>query len=115
MKQQQLIAMFFAGATVLLSACGSIQTLSTTSSTLDSVTPDVTLNQFVNTRIASLQKEAAIGEGENLDAFAQLLGQDDKKAFSSWLQVNYDELFTNLKQPSELISRIQASKNHIRI
>jgi hypothetical protein len=76
---------------------------------------DVTLNNFVNVRIASLKKEAAVGEGENIEALAQLMGREDKKAFSSWLQVNYDDLFNNLKEPSELISRINTSENNSRI
>jgi len=115
MNKKQLVSVVFAGVAVFLSGCGTIETLSSVSSTLDTVTPDITLNQFVNTRIASLQKEAAAGEGENIEALAQLLGKQDKKAFSSWLQVNYDELFNHLKEPSELISRIHASESITRI
>ncbi len=90
-----------------ISACTMTDITSSTSSTLDTVTPDVTLNRFVDVRIASIKKEAAAGEGENLDALARLMGKNDKAAFSGWMQTNYDELFNNLQQPTELISRIE--------
>ena len=56
--------------------------------------------------MATIQKEAALGEGENLDALAELMGKKDKQAFSSWMYENYDVLFTNLEKPSQLVSRI---------
>ena len=94
----------------LVSGCSITDVTSSTSGTLDTVTPDVTLNHFIDTRFASLQKEAAKGDGENLDALAELLGKDDKPAFSSWMHDNYDDLFTGLEQPNQLISRIQAKQ-----
>jgi len=92
---------------LIMGACSITDVTSSTSGTLDTVTPDVTLNRFVDVRMASIQNEAAQGEGENLNALAELLGKQDKKAFSSWMNANYDELFTDLKQPSQLISRIE--------
>ncbi len=89
-------------------ACTITDITSSTSSSLDTVTPDVSLNRFVDVRIASIKKEAAAGEGENLDALARLMGKQDKAEFSGWMQTNYDELFNDLDQPSELISRIEA-------
>ena len=115
MNKKQLVSLLFAGSLLSLTACTTTDFISSTSSTLDSVTPDISLNKFVNVRIASLKKEAAAGEGENLEALAQLMGKQDKKAFSSWLQVNYDELFTELEQPSELISRIQTAQGNASI
>ncbi len=94
-------------ALLATSACTIVDFTSSTSSTLDTVTPDVTLNRFVDVRIASIKKEAAAGEGENLNALASLMGKEDKAAFSGWMQTNYDELFNNLQQPTELISRIE--------
>lgn len=96
-----------ASALLVVSACTITDITSSTSSTLDAVTPDVTLNRFVDVRIASIKKEAAAGEGENIEALARLMGKQDRTAFSEWLQVNYDELFNNLEQPTELISRIE--------
>ena len=111
MKKNHLISILIAGSMLAVSGSASLETVSSVSSTLDAATPDMSLNKFVDVRIASLKKEAAIGEGENLNALAQLLGKEDEKAFSSWVQVNYDELFTNLNKPAELISRIQMTES----
>ena len=91
---------------VTLTGCSITDVTSTTSGSLDTVTPDVSLNRFVDIRMASIQKEAAQGAGENLDALAELMGKKDKPAFSSWMHENYDALFTNLEKPSQLVSRI---------
>ncbi len=91
-----------------VSACTITDITSSTSDTLDTVTPDVTLNRFVDVRIASIKQEAAAGRGDNLQALAQLMGEPDSVAFSRLLQVNYDRLFNNLQQPSELIGRIES-------
>jgi len=91
-----------------VSACSITDTTSTTSGSIDTVTPDVSLNRFVDVRIASIRQEAAAGEGENLDALAKLMGRTDTDAFSGWMQAHYDELFVGLGQPAELISRIQS-------
>lgn len=94
-------------ALLVVSACTITDITSSTSSTLDTVTPDASLNRFVDVRIAAIKKEAAAGEGESLNALANLMGKEDKVAFSGWMQTNYDELFNNLQQPTELISRIE--------
>lgn len=91
-----------------LSACSITDTTSTTSGSVDAVTPDVTLNRFVDVRIASIRREAAAGEGENLDALAGLMGKTDTAAFSGLMQAHYDELFIGLEQPTDLISRIES-------
>ena len=92
---------------LLIGGCTITDITSSTSGSLDTVTPDVSLNRFIDVRFASIQKEAAQGQGENLNALAELMGKDDKVAFSYWMNANYDELFTNLKRPSQLISRIE--------
>lgn len=111
MKTKQVIKTTVTGAVLtavfLLGGCTITDITSSTSGTLDTVTPDMSLNHFVDTRIASIQKDAAQGEGENLNALAELMGQKDKKAFSLWVHANYDELFTELDKPSQLISRIK--------
>ena len=96
-----------------LTGCATTDGLSTTSGVVDAVTPDITLNNFVGVRLASIQQDAAQGEGENLEALANLMGKEDKQAFSHWMQSNYDALFTDLKNPVELISRIEASSADI--
>lgn len=91
---------------VMSAGCTITDVTSSTSGTVDTVTPDVTLNEFVDVRLASIQKEAAQGGGENIDALAELMGKTDKAAFSDWMHANYDNLFTDLSKPTELISRI---------
>jgi hypothetical protein len=102
-----LLLITLATSSLLLSACTTTEVTSSTSSTVDAVTPDVTLNRFVDVRIASIQQEAAKGEGENLDALAHMMGKADSARFSSWMQTHYDELFTGLNAPTELIARIE--------
>ncbi len=97
-----------AASALAVSACTITDITSSTSDTLDAVTPDVTLKRFVDVRIASIKQEAATGQGESLQALAQLMGEPDSAAFSRLLQVNYDRLFNNLQQPSELIGRIES-------
>jgi len=94
-------------AAISVTGCTITDVTSSTSGTLDTVTPDVTLNNFVNLRLASIQKEAAQGSGENLETLAKLMGKSDKQAFSTWVHSNYDVLFSNLQEPSQLISRIE--------
>jgi len=113
MTHNRFIASTFLASVIVLSGCSITDVTSTTSGSLDAVTPDVTLNRFVDVRIASIQKEAAQGEGENLNALAELMGKTDKQAFSQWIQSNYDELFTELSEPQELITRIKTTEKHI--
>ena len=117
MKTNQLLTSSLTTAilttALLLGGCTITDVLSSTSGTLDAVTPDITLNRFVDVRLASIQKEAAQGEGENLDALAELMGKKDKQAFSSWMNTNYNELFSNLEKPSQLISRIETHGNDL--
>lgn len=92
----------------MLSACTAItEVTSSTSSTLDAATPDITLNHFIDERYDQIRKDAAVGGGENIDALAQLMGRKDTKALSSWMKANYDTLFSDLKQPQDLIARLE--------
>jgi len=91
---------------LLASSCTITDTTSTTSGSLDAVTPDVTLNRFVDVRIASIRKEAAAGEGENLDALAILMDRDSKE-LSRLMNSNYEYLFNDLGEPAALIGRIE--------
>ncbi len=116
MKTNQLLkttlTLAFLTTALTLGGCTITDVTSSTSGTLDAVTPDITLNRFVDVRLASIQKEAAQGEGENLDALAELMGKEDKQAFSIWMHTNYDELFSNLEKPTQLISRIETRTNN---
>lgn len=99
--------LILSGVMAGLSACTVVTDFtSSTSSTLDAVTPDITLNRFIDQRYVAIRKDAATGSGENLDALAELMGQADKQEFASWMQDNYDNLFTDLDKPSDLAARI---------
>jgi len=50
---------------------------------------------FLKANFASIQREAARGEGDSLYAFAELLGCSDRKAFMSFSQKSYQKLFTS--------------------
>lgn len=91
-----------------LSACAVFTEISSsTSTTSDAVTPDITLNEFVNKRYVAIRHDAANGGGENLDALAQLLGEKDKQLFAKKMQTNFDSVFKNIEDPSEIIARIE--------
>ena len=113
MKINLLISSAILAAGLGLSGCTITDVTSSTSGTLDTVTPDITLNRFVDVRIASIQKEAAQGQGENLNALAELMGKNDKQAFSLWMHKNYEVLFSELAEPTQLIGRIEARDNNL--
>jgi hypothetical protein len=101
----------FSTALSALIGCTAITDVtSSTSSTLDTVTPDITLNNFIDKRYDAIRKDAAAGGGENIDALAQLMGQKDTAALASWMQENYEQIFSEIEQPSQLVSQIEAYK-----
>jgi len=92
-----------------LSACSAFTEISSSaSSTADAVTPDITINEFVNKRYVAIRHDAANGGGENLDALAQLLGEKDKIAFAQKMQSNFDHIFKGIQTPSDIIVRIES-------
>ena len=99
--------LFLAGAISSMTACTVTDITSSTSSTLDTVTPDITMNQFIEKRYHAIRKDAATGGGENIEALAQIMGERDRKAFASWMQVNYDQLFTESKDKPALIAKLE--------
>lgn len=99
-----------AALVVSVSACTAITDFtSSTSSTLDAVTPDVTLNEFVNKRYVAIRHDAANGGGEHITALAQLMGKQDTRDFARLMQANFDSIFTDVDQPAEIIARIEAT------
>lgn len=106
MKEKHIKTVLVAAMLASMQACTITDTTSTTSGSVDAVTPDISLNRFVDVRIASIRKEAATGQGENLVVLAKLMNRTDTDAFASLMHEHYDELFNNLQQPIELISRI---------
>ena len=101
-------ALILAGVFTGLTACSAISEFtSSTSSTLDAATPDITLNNFIDNRLASIKQDAAVGGGENIDALAELMGKQDNKAFAEFMRTNYDRLFSDLENSTELVARIE--------
>jgi len=91
-----------------MAACSAITDVtSSTSSTLDAATPDVTLNNFINTRYSAIQQDAARGQGENIEALAQLMGRKDSKQLAVWMQSNYDSLFMQGQTSAELTAKLE--------
>jgi Protein of unknown function (DUF3015) len=99
---------------LLLGACSIIDTvgesLSSTADGMTNVTSSTTSDDksasFIENRFASIRAEAARGEGENLDSLAKLLGETDRADFARFMKARYADLFTDLEQPRDLLSRI---------
>ena len=51
--------------------------------------------EFVASNMDQLAKEVAMGHGESLDTLAELLEVEDKDAFASALQSNYNSIYTS--------------------
>jgi len=49
--------------------------------------------EFSDSQSAALRREAATGEGENIDSLAALLGESDSDAFGQWMQAHYADLY----------------------
>lgn len=62
--------------------------------------------RFTRSQLAQIQRDAATGNGENIQALANLLGEADTPAFSLWIQQNYQVLFFDLADADQLVDRI---------
>jgi len=51
--------------------------------------------EFVASNMDQLAKEIAMGHGESVDTLAELLAVEDKEAFASALQSNYNSIYTS--------------------
>ena len=51
--------------------------------------------EFVASNMDQLAKEIAMGHGESVDTLAELLKVEDKDAFASALQSNYNSIYTS--------------------
>lgn len=65
---------------------------------------------FMTVNLASLEKEAAQGQGQHLNALAEIFGCDDKEAFAQMSQNRYEAIFSNEK-PADVL---QNYKNEIK-
>lgn len=66
---------------------------------------------FVQSQLPYIREDAARGSGEDLNTLAYLLGEKDPQAFAQWMQGHYRVLFTHLKQPRDLLTRIHAYRH----
>ena len=68
--------------------------------------------EFSDSQSVALKREAATGEGENIDSLAALLGEQDSDAFGQWMQANYADLYgaDTSSAPSNLADRIVAMR-----
>lgn len=77
------------------------QTFGITSGTSGCKRAQLVLNEraaeFVAANMDQLSREIAIGQGESVETLAELLNVEDKAAFASALQANYNAIYTNEK------------------
>jgi hypothetical protein len=66
--------------------------------------------EFVASNMDQLAKEIAMGHGESVDTLAELLSVEDKEAFASALQSNYNSIYSadDVKM-AEVLDTISAS------
>lgn len=62
--------------------------------------------EFVGSQMAMLKREAARGEGENLDALAYMMHADDTQAFEAQVQANYQSLFASDAGAEQWLTRL---------
>lgn len=77
------------------------QTFGITSGTSGCKRAQLVLNEraaeFVAANMDQLSREIAIGQGESVETLAELLNVDDKAAFASALQANYNAIYASEK------------------
>lgn len=77
------------------------QTFGVTSGTSGCKRAQLVLNEraaaFVASNMDQLSREIAIGKGESVETLAELLNIDNKAAFASALQANYNAIYANEK------------------
>ena len=77
------------------------QTFGITSGTSGCKRAKLVLNEraaeFVAANMDQLSREIAIGEGESVETLAELLDVEDKAAFASALQANYNAIYASEK------------------
>ena len=75
------------------------QTFGITSGTLGCKKTRFVMNEraeeFVASNMDTLAKEIAMGQGESIDTLAELMGIQDKEAFATALQANYNKIYAD--------------------
>lgn len=62
--------------------------------------------EFVGSQMAMIKREAARGEGENLETLAYMMHADDTQAFENRVQANYQQLFASEADADQWLTRL---------
>ena len=62
--------------------------------------------EFVGSQMAMIKREAARGQGENLETLAYMMQADDTQAFEQQVQANYQTLFATDADADQWLSRL---------
>lgn len=62
--------------------------------------------EFVGSQMAMIKREAARGQGENLDALAYMMHAEDTRAFEAQVQANYQSLFASDADAEQWLTRL---------
>lgn len=62
--------------------------------------------EFVDSQYAMLKREAARGQGENLEALAYMMHADNTQAFENQVQSNYQTLFSSDADADQWLARL---------
>ena len=94
----------------LASTTGDAASSASSSTGGDDETASLRTRHYVRTQLDWIEREAASGEGEHIETLGVLLGEEDPRAFASWAQAHHGQLFADLREPEELIARIDATR-----
>src|SRR5699024_5426505 len=86
-------------------AAGTSNATSDTAQDIDARNYQARLD-FVGSQMAMLRREAARGQGDNLEALAYLMRIDDVSAFEARVQANYQALFVGDPSAAEFLARL---------
>lgn len=62
--------------------------------------------EFVGSQMAMIKREAARGQGENLETLAYMMHAEDTQAFKAKVQANYQRLFANDAEAEQWLTRL---------
>lgn len=94
----------------LASTSGDAASSASSSTEGDDEAASLRTRHYVRTQLDWIEREAASGEGEHIETLAVLLGEANPGAFASWAQAHHGQLFSDLREPEELIARIDATR-----
>lgn len=89
---------------ISVSACSAISAASNTASSAADV---VAVNEYTDSNMVAIKADAARGQGEHIDALAQLYGLEPEAAdrFKAMVKAQYDVVFAG-RQPQVMLQRM---------